>query len=249
MYCFPRHVFGGAEGVGSCFHVLRFLTSFRRYHGHSAPVLMFCAPKSIFGGTDGVGSRFHVLRYRARFRRCRGRWVPFSCFALPSTFSTVRKAPGPVFMFCVPVLIFGGTECVGSCFHVLRSRTRFRRYRGRQLPFSCCTLQDSFLAVSRVSSPVFMFCAPRLVFGGSCFEPPESFLVIPIASGPVFMFCAPGRIFGGTEGVGSHFHVLHSRHIFCGTEGIGYRFHVLRAQTRFWRYRGHWVPFSCFERP
>jgi hypothetical protein len=51
--------------------------------------------------------------------------VPFSCFARPYSFSAVPRASGPVIMFCPPGLIFGGTECVESRFHVLRSRTRF----------------------------------------------------------------------------------------------------------------------------
>jgi hypothetical protein len=160
MYCFPRHVFGGAEGVGSCFHVLRFLTSFRRYHGHSAPVLMFCAPKSIFGGTDGVGSRFHVLRYRARFLRCERHQVPFSYFAYPYSFSVVPSVSGPVFMFCAPGLVFVGTEGVSSHFHVVRSRTHFWRYRGCRVPFSCFALLDSFSAV-HVLSPRSRFSRYR----------------------------------------------------------------------------------------
>jgi hypothetical protein len=42
---------------------------------------------------------------------------------------------GPVFMFCAPGLVFGGIEDFGSLYRVLRSRTRFRRYRGRWVPF------------------------------------------------------------------------------------------------------------------
>jgi hypothetical protein len=199
MFCTPRLVFGGTVGVGSRFHVLRARTRFRRYRGRrdpfpcfarpdsvsavpraSGPVFMYCAPRLVFGGTEGVRSYFHVLRSRTRFRRCRGRRVPFSCFALPDSFSAVRSASGPVFMFCAPGLIFDGAECVESRFHVLRSRTHFRRCRVRRVPFSC-------------------------------FARPDSFSAIPRASGPVFMFCAPGLIFGGNEGVGSHFHILPSR--------------------------------------
>jgi hypothetical protein len=51
--------------------------------------------------------------------------VPFSCFVRPDSFSAVPRASGPVFMFCVSGLIFGGTEVVGSCFYVLLSRTHF----------------------------------------------------------------------------------------------------------------------------
>jgi hypothetical protein len=69
-------------------------------------------------------------------------------------------------MFCASGLIFGGIKDVGSRFQVLRSRTCFRRYRGRRVPFSCFARTDSFLAVPRASGPVFMFCAHRLIFGG-----------------------------------------------------------------------------------
>jgi hypothetical protein len=160
-------IFGGTEGVQSRFHVLRSRTLFRWYRGRRVPfssfrryrvcrvpfsyfarpysfstvlrawvpVFIFCAPGLFFGGTEGVRSRFHVFRSGTRFRRCRGRRVPFSRFALPDSFSAVPRASGPVFMFCAPGLIFGGAECLGSPFHVLRSRTRFRRYRGRRVSF------------------------------------------------------------------------------------------------------------------
>jgi hypothetical protein len=172
---------------------------------------MFCAPGLIFGGIEGVGSRF-------------------SCFACPDSFSTVPRASGPVLMFCAPGLVFGGTEGVGSRCHVLRTRTRFWRYLGPRVMFSCFALPNSFSAVPRASSLVFMFCAPGLVFtfwasglifGAqthfrryqerrvpfSCFTPPNSFSTIARASDPDFMFCAPGLVFGGTEGVESLFHV------------------------------------------
>jgi hypothetical protein len=218
---------------------------------------MFCAPGLVFGGTEGVGSRFHVLRAPTRFRRYRWRRVSFSCFASRDSFSAVPWASGPVFMFCAPGLFFAGTEGAASRFHVMRSRTRFRRYRGRRVPFSCYALPDSFSEVPRASRPVFLLCAPGLIFGGtevvgtrfqvllsrthyrryqgrrvkfSCFELPDSFSAVPRASVPVFMFCAPGLVFGGTAGVES-------------------RFHVLRSRTRFRRYRGRRVPFSCFAPP
>jgi hypothetical protein len=131
----------------------------------SGPVFMFCAPGLVFCGAVCVGSRFHVLRSRTRFRRYRGRRVPFSCFALPDSFSAVSMASGLVFMFCALGLVFSDAECVGSRFHVLRSPTRFRRYRGRRVPFSCYALPDSFSAVPRSSGPVFMLCAPEIIFG------------------------------------------------------------------------------------
>jgi hypothetical protein len=195
MFCASGIIFGGTEGVGCHFHVLRAQTRIRRYRWHrvpfscftrpnsfsavstaSCPVFMFCAPELVFGGTEGVGSRFHVLRARTRFRRYRGRRLPFSCFARPNSFSAVPRASGSVFMFCAPGHVFEGSEVIGSRFHVLSSQTRFRRYRGRRVPFTC-------------------------------FACPNSFSAVPTASCPVFMFCAPGLIFGGSEGVGSNFHV------------------------------------------
>jgi hypothetical protein len=127
---------------------------------------MFCASGLIFDGTEGVGSRFHVLRALTRFRRYRGSRVPFSCFVPTDSFLAVPRASNPVLMFPAPGHVFGRTESVGSLFHVLRSRNHFRRYRGRRVPISCFTLPNSFLTVSRASGPYFMFCAPRLIFGG-----------------------------------------------------------------------------------
>jgi hypothetical protein len=237
MFCAPGLNFGGTEGVGSRFHVLRAQTRFLRYRGRpvpfscfacpdsfsappshgvpfscfarpdsfsavpraSCPVFMFCAPGLIFGDTEGIRSRFHVLRARTHFRRYRGRWLPFLSFARSNSFSAVPSACCPVFMFCVPGLIFCFTEGVVSPFHDLYARTRFQRYRGRRLSFSCFALPESFSAVSSESCPVIMFCTPGLGFGG--------------------------------------------------TEGVGSRFHVLRARKHFQRYRGLCVPFSCFERP
>jgi hypothetical protein len=278
-----------------------------------------------------VESRFHVLQSRTRFRRCGGRRVPFSCFSLPDTFrqcggrrvsfscfalsdsfSAVARASDPVSMFCSPGHVFGGMECVGSRFHVLRSQTCFRRFRGRQVPFSCFASPYSFSAIPRASDPVFMFCAPGhvfdgaegfgsgfmfcapgLVFGGSegvgsnflVLCPPCSFLTVTTASGPVFMFCAPEHVFGGAEGVVSLFHVLRSRTrfrrcegrrdsfscfalldsfsailrascpvfmfcasvlIFGGTDGVRSHFHVLHLLAHFRRCGGRRVPFSCF---
>jgi hypothetical protein len=276
MFSAPGLVFGVTEGVESLFHVFRSRTCFRRYRGSQVPfscfpfpnsfsavprasglVFTFCTPGLVFGGTGGIKSHFHVFRSRTCFRRYRGRLVPFLCFALPEQFSAVPRASGPVFMFCAPVLIFDGTEGVGSRFHVLRSRTRFRRYRGRWVLFSCFALPYSFSTVPRASGLVFMFCAPVLVFGGtecvgsrfnvfrsrtcfrryrgsrvpfSYFSLPNSLSAVPWASGPIFMFCAPGLVFGGTDGVKS----------LC---------HLFRSRTCFGRYRGRRVPFLCFALP
>jgi hypothetical protein len=254
---------------------------------------MFCAPEHIFVGTDGVSSRFHVLSTRTCFRRCGGHWVLFSCFALPDSFSAVPRALGPVFMFCVLVLIFGGTEGVGSRFHVLCSRTIFRRYhgrrvplhllrsrtrfprcRGRRVPFSCFARPDSFSAVTRASAPVFMFCDPEHVFDGtqggrsrfyvlrartrfrlyrgrqlkfSCFARPYSFSALPTASDPVFMFSLPDTFSALPKVLGLVFMFCAPGLIFDGTESVESRFYVLRPRTRFRRYRGRPVPFSCFR--
>jgi hypothetical protein len=159
------------------------------------------------------------LRARTRFRPYRGHLVLFSCFARPDSFSRVTRPSGPVFMFCAPGLFFAGNEAVGSRFHVLRARTRFRPYRGHLVLFSCFARPDSFSRVTRPSGPVFMFSAPGLVFGGnegvrvpfSCFALPDSFSAIPRASGPVFLFYAPKLVFGVNEAVVSHFHVLRAR--------------------------------------
>jgi hypothetical protein len=107
---------------------------------------MFCAPELFFGGTKGVKTLFYILHSRTYFRQYRRRRVPFSCFALPDSFSAVPRASSPVFMFCSPGFVFGGTRGDESRFHVLRSETQFS-------------------AVPRMSAPVFMFCASELVFG------------------------------------------------------------------------------------
>jgi hypothetical protein len=129
-------------------------------------------------------------------------------------------------MFCSRGLFLGGTEGVSLRFHVLRSRTRFRQYRVRRIPFSCFARPDLFSVVPSASGPIFMICAPGLIFGGtegvrshfhvlrsrtlsrrligrrvpfSCFALPDSFSAVPRASGSFFMFFAPGPIFGGSD--------------------------------------------------
>jgi hypothetical protein len=95
-----------------------------------------------------------------------GRWISFACFTVPDQFLAVMRASGPVIMFCAPGLIFDETEDVKSCLHVLRSRARFRRYRGRVL-FACFALPNSFSAVPREPGLVFMFCASGVIFYGT----------------------------------------------------------------------------------
>jgi hypothetical protein len=226
---------------------------------------MFGAPGLVFGGTERVGSRFYVSRSRTHFGRYRGRRVLFSWFALPNSFSAVPRAWGPIFRFCAPELVFSGTNGDGSRFHILRSRTHFRRYRDRRVPFSCLAHPDKFSTVPRASSPI------------SCLSLPNTFSAVSWASGPFFMLCAVELIFGGTEGVWFCFHVFLSRTrfrrylglrvpfsystlpdsfsavlrasgvvfmicapelVFGGTVGVDSRFHVLRSRTRFRRYRG-----------
>jgi hypothetical protein len=85
------------------------------------------------------------------------------------------RASGLVFFFCVPGLIFGGNEGVGSRFHVLRSRSRFPRNRGRRVPFSSIPLPYSFFDdtagigsrfhVLRAVRPFFARSAPPLAMG------------------------------------------------------------------------------------
>jgi hypothetical protein len=147
----------------SCFVLL---DSFSAVPRASGPDFVFYAPGLIFGGTEGVRSRFHVLRSQTHFRRCRLRRVPFSCFVNPDSFSAVPRASNPVFMFCAPELVLDGAEGVRSRFHVLRSRTRFRRYRRRRVRFSYFAFPDSFSAVPRAFGLIFKFCVPGLVLGG-----------------------------------------------------------------------------------
>jgi hypothetical protein len=170
----------------SCFALIDSLSAVPRASG---PVFMFCAPGLVFGGAKSVGSHFHVLRIRTHVRRYQGRRVPFSCFALPDSFSAIPRnrgrralfscfahpdlflavpwASGPVFMICASGLVFGGTKGVGFRIHVLRAWTSVRRYRGRRVPFLFFARPDSFSMVPRASGPVFMFCAPILVFDGT----------------------------------------------------------------------------------
>jgi hypothetical protein len=230
MFCTLGLVLGGNEGVHFYFHVLRSQKYFRRYRGRRL--------------------LFHVLRSQTRFRQHRGRQHPFSCFARSNSFSTVPTASGPVFMFCATRHVFGDAKDVGSRFQVLRSRTHFRRFRGRRVPFSCFASPYTFSAVPRALGPVLRFWAHRLVFDGtegvgsrtrfpwyrrhrvpvSCFVRPYSFSAVPRASGPFFIFSAPGIIFGATE-------------------GVRFRFHVLRSRMCFWRCGGCRLLFSCFAFP
>jgi hypothetical protein len=133
----------------------------------SGLIFIVCGLGIFLGGTEGVGSRFHVLRSRTHFRRYQGRRVRFSCFVLPESFWAVSAASSPVFMFYAHGLVWGCTEGARPHFHVLRSRNGLGTYQRRKGPFSSFSLPDMFLAVSRASGPVFIFCAPRLILGGT----------------------------------------------------------------------------------
>jgi hypothetical protein len=161
----------------------------------------------------------------------------FSCFAHPFSFSTVPRASGLGFMFCAPGIFLCGTEAVEARFQVLRSQTRFWRYRGRRVPFSCFALPDTFSKVPKLSGVDFMFYAPEFISGGTkgveyhfqvlhsrtrfrryrgrrgsflCFPLPDSFWAVPRPPGPVFMFCALEFVSGGTEDLRSRWHILRS---------------------------------------
>jgi hypothetical protein len=146
----PGLIFGVNEGIGYRFHVLRSRTSFGRYRWRSVSfscfalpntfwvvarspgsICMFCFPRLISGGTEGVDPSFHVSRPQTCFRRYQGRRVPFSYFTLPDSFTAIPRASSPHFLFSTFGLVFSGTEGDGPRFHVLCSRTRFRRYLER----------------------------------------------------------------------------------------------------------------------
>jgi hypothetical protein len=98
----------------------------------------------------------------------------------------LARASGPVFMFCAPELIFGGTEGVGSHFNVLLSGTRFRWFRGLRVLISYFALSNLFSVALRASGHVFMFYASGLVFDGT------------VGVRSYFMFCNLGLVFGYT---------------------------------------------------
>jgi hypothetical protein len=220
MFCALGLIFGDKEGVGSSFHVLGIQTHFWRYRGRrfsfhvlcyrtyfqwcrgrrasfscfvpraTGPGFMFCAPRLVLGGTEGVRYSFMFCSSGLVFGGTESVGSSFSYFPLPNSFWAVPRAPALIFMFCAPRLIFRGTEDVGSRFHVLRSRSRFGRYRRRRVQLQCFALPVRIWAVQTAPSLVFMI------------------LTILRVSVPVFMFCAPGLVFGGTMVVRSSFHIL-----------------------------------------
>jgi hypothetical protein len=160
----PGLIFVGTKGIRFRFHVLRSRTCFRWCR---VCQITFSARGLIFGGLEGDGSRFDVLHVGTSFRRYRGRQISFLSFSHPNSFSAVPRVSGPIFIFCAAGHVCGGTESVGYRFHVLRSRTRFRGYRGRRVPFSCFVRPYSFMAVPRASGLDFMFCALGHVFNST----------------------------------------------------------------------------------
>jgi hypothetical protein len=159
MFCASGHDFDDTEAAGSCFHFLHVRACFRRNRGRRLPFSCFGFPYS-FLMVPRRRSRFHVFISHTRFRRYGGCQVPFSCFARLDSFSAVPREAGPIFMFCAPGHIFGVMEGRQTRFHVLRSRTHFRRYGGRRVPFSCFARPDSFSVEPMASGPVFIFCTP-----------------------------------------------------------------------------------------
>jgi hypothetical protein len=161
----------------------------------------------------------------------------------------VPRASGPVFMFCASGPMIDRTEGVGSCFHVSRSRTRFRWYRGCRASFhvlrsllifggtkgtivSCFYILHYILVLDGIEGVGYCFldlrsqnrlrrCHRRRV--------PFSFFCA-LRPRPVFLSCAFGLVFGGTKGVGSSFLIL-------------------RIKTRVRRYRGRSIQFLCFAPP
>jgi hypothetical protein len=108
----------------------------------SAPVFMFCVPGLVFNGTVVVGYHFLVLRAQTSIRQFRGLRVPFSVIVHTYSFSTVPRASGPVFMFCVPGLFSAVSKASSSVFMSCAPRLIFDGYQGRRVPFSCFAIPD-----------------------------------------------------------------------------------------------------------
>jgi hypothetical protein len=142
MFCAPGLVFGGTQSEGSLFHVLRYRTLFRRYHGRQVSFSGFARPNSFLALRRASGPVFMFCAPGLIFHYTEGSRVPFSCFTLSDSFLEVPTASHPVFMFSAPGHVFGGTEGFGSRFPVLGSRGRFRRYRGHRVLFSSFARPD-----------------------------------------------------------------------------------------------------------
>jgi hypothetical protein len=187
------------------------------------------------------------------------RQVPFSCFVRTESFLAVPRATGYVFTFCATGLVFGGTDGVRSCFHVLHSRTSFLSRRVRRIPNSCFA-PDSFSVKTMVSGPVFMFCAARVVSRGnegvgsrfqvlrarthfqryrgrrlpfSCFVPPDSFRRYRGRSLPFSYFAPPNSFSAVPRASGPVFNFCVPGLFFSDIEVVDSRFHVLCPLTHF----------------
>jgi hypothetical protein len=130
--------------------------------------------------------------------------------------------------------VLDGTEGAGSCFHVLRNRTRCWRYRGRHVRFSRFTLPNPFSEVKRAPVLVFIFCAPILILGGI------------EGVGSSFHDLRSRTHFRRYRGLRVKFSCVALLLVLGGTECIGSCFHVFRFRSHFRRYQGHQFQFSCF---
>jgi hypothetical protein len=128
-------------------------------------------------------------------------------------------------MFCAPRPVFCDIEGGRSCFHVLRSRTHFRRYLGRRVQFSCFVFPDLFSAVPTASGLVFMFCVPGQIFSSR-------------ASGLIFLFCAPGPFFDGTYSVMSRFRRYRRRQVLF-SKLASWNIHIEVLIGQFYNRRNH----------
>jgi hypothetical protein len=124
-----------------------------------------------------------------------------------------------------------------------------------------------------------MFCAPRLVFGGTksvrsrfhVLRPRNRFRWCRVRQVPFSCFVrrvpfsyfrryrgrrVPFSCFARPDSFSVVPRVSGPVFMFCApglvlgdTEGVGSRFHVLRSKARFWRCQERQVPFSCFAHP
>jgi hypothetical protein len=134
MFSAPGHVFGGAEGIVSRFHVLRSGTRFQRYQGLRVPFSRFAHPDSFSAEprTSALIFLFCVPGLVFGVRRVTN--LVFMLFAPGHVFGGT-EGTGSHFHVCTPGHVYGGTEGVESRFHVMRSWNHFLWYRGCRFPF------------------------------------------------------------------------------------------------------------------
>jgi hypothetical protein len=92
---------------------------------------------------------------------------------------------------------------------------------------SCLALSESFFMVPRASGLVFMFCAPRLIFGGTMGIESRFHT---LCSRTRFRWYCRRRVLFSCFALSDSF--------FGGAEGSKVDFHVLRSQTHFRQYQG-----------